>query len=113
MHTIGTLIYGIPIDEDLAREYQEYELNEEDPMSIEDMFTTLYHGSSTHEVGYLGIKIKEFFAIQEPMLLSDLISKASVTNEKKEEVKRKFDSLPSELKGACMPIGFYIIWSTS
>ena len=114
MYTIGSLIYGIPIDKGLSKAYQEYdETGDEDGFFLEDSFKVLYHGSSTHEVGYLGVLLKEFNAIQDPMLLSSFTSKAVVTDKQKEEVKRKFDLLPDILKKACKEPDFYIVWSTS
>lgn len=108
MYSIGTVIYGIPITEDITKvaSDRDEELDKEDG----GYFTTLYHGGSYHEVGYLGIELASFDECAD-FKLEDIIR--APTDEQTMEVVKAFNELPIEYKDVAPDIAVWVVFSTS
>lgn len=107
MYTIGHLIYGIPVTEDIMQVCMERdeELGEEDG----GYFVDLYNGGGAPS-GYLGVELTCFDEC-ESVLLSDLLT--DLTLEQSSKAIKAFEKLPIEYKRVAKPIALWIIWSTS
>ena len=111
MHTIGNIIYGVPLTEEIQRAFEE--AGQDEVWGFE----TLYDGNAPTQPGYLGNSFGKFNATAD-VLLSDLGPIPPSSNEK-EEVHEKIEQFKKEFKAETGKdielgeIGIWIVWSTS
>ena len=108
MYSIGHVIYGIPITDEISQlaQQRDEELAEEDG----GWFETLYHGGSYREVGYLGVELATFDECKD-FPLHDVVK--DVTDEQEAEVVKAFNKLPMEYKEIAPAIDTWVVFSTS
>ena len=116
MYSIMTVIYGIPLSEEISKLIDDDTLPEDDSgLGSGDStvcgFTELYHGSSDQHVGYCGVEISEFNECVDYIAADTLVLTA--TDEQKAEGQALVDRLDQRILSIAPPIGVYIIPSTS
>lgn len=104
MYSIVTVIYGIPIT-------QEISALEDGGDELENAgYETQYHGASPDVVGYCGVELDSFTECQTALLVDNI--KITPTEEQKLEGFRKVHALTAKYRGSA-EIGVYYIFSTS
>ena len=114
MYAICSIIYGIPITEELYPVIKDEndELFKKYP-DLPEMagFETMYSGGSNIQPGYLGVELDEFDECCDAMAVSSLRMKP--TQEELEKVAAMVKDLPQEVIDVALPVDVYFVWSTS
>lgn len=125
MYSIGTIIYGIPINEAISARIRAWEEgldgegndlpDDGEERWFEDNegtcgFTTQYHGSADGLVGFCGVELCQMNESKD-VNVKDLI--LVPTPKQIKEAEEKLALLHSELRALGDEVGVYIIWSTS
>lgn len=124
MYAIGNVIYGTPLNEQVARLGADVRTaGEDDPLfehlstndgwggnGIFEGFQTRYHGA-VDTVGFFGVELGTFDECGD-FPLSDL-TKLTPTDQQKAQVEAEFAKLPEEVRTLCRPLNVYVVWSTS
>lgn len=124
-------VYGVIITEEVDEAFraEEKRLQEHDkdhgtnlfaefPGSLSEddhgWFTTFYSGCHDHEVGYIGIEVMQWDQCSSHPKRSILAAaEEQITDEQKQIVQEKIDSLPEWLKAALDTVDFVVCESTS
>jgi len=127
MYTIGNIIYGIPLTEELERALDKCGIEEVECVD----FNTYYSGHSDYTPGYLGVELKRFDECSGNILLSEL--DVDLSGSQRKEVEKLVNALPERIEEYVdddpevgddvmqqvkhilngLKIDKYIIWSTS
>jgi hypothetical protein len=122
MYEIYSVIWGVPITDEMANAFHEREQkldpNDEDfpaSFSVDDggWFLTLYSGTSKHEVGYLGDCISTYPCFNPPPLEEIDRKRESLTDLRKQEILEEINKLPDWLKAVMPKPGWFTVTSTS
>ena len=119
MYSIGNIIYGTPLTEEVNELAKEVEAVGEKHPLFEHLydeeqfagFETYYHGSLPWQPGYCGVELGRMDVCSD-FRVSD-IANLKPTDEQKAAAKEAYDALPSEVRERCMPLDTYVVWSTS
>lgn len=119
-YAIVDIVYGIPLTEELRKAndkfYEGYATEDlpEEAFILEGedeggLFKYEY-SASLNMPAYLGVSIDSFDECSNSPM-PDFYS--MLTKEDKKKAEDKFNQLPEHLKEVALPIGFYMIWSSS
>lgn len=104
MYTVGNIIYGIPLTQEILNVVGEVE-------DAEDVgFETTYSGAGGTTPGWCGVVLD---TIDECSVADFSLLKLTPTPEQIDAVNQKVAALSEEILKVSSPIGCYIVWSTS
>jgi len=107
MYTMGDIIYGVPLTSEVMEAMPDWQEDDEEELCG---FYQIYSGRSKSPVGYCGVLLD---SIDELAVVNINSLKLVPTQEQKEEAETKVEALLPEIKKVMLPIGTYIVWSTS
>tara|TARA_R110000824_G_scaffold38165_9_gene116897 strand:- start:597 stop:941 length:345 start_codon:yes stop_codon:yes gene_type:complete len=114
VYSIGYVIYGFPLTEEIDKELSRLEGKSDsgwhDSNDRECGFTTTYDGSSPKRQGWVGVVLTSFDAMGE-LPMSD-VSKCP-SHAQKVIVQRRIDALLPSLKKLVDIPGVYVVFGTS
>jgi hypothetical protein len=118
MYSIHSIVWGIIITKEVYDTFcVRQEKDEELPatLSINDggWFETLYSGSASHDIGYIGICVCEYPTFDPPTIDEIERKKELITQEEKQSIVEEIDRLPYWLKKVVPDPNWHIVWSTS
>lgn len=106
-YAIIDVIYGIPLNEEVAQKLKEWEENGDERWTDGNGFTQLYSAGGSYPFGYCGVKI-DTLEHYTPQLVSSL---KKPTGEQKAKAVKLCKQVEPELRELAGPIGLYFIWS--
>ena len=117
MYSIGTVIYGVPIDKKLDKALEK--LGYDDPEVLG--FVVLYSGVAEHTVGYIGVALSEFNVIDDMRIDVDALELVTgkdrlsfdPTMNQISDAEALINALPDKVKKILRPPAVHLIWSTS
>lgn len=114
-YAIGTVFFGIPLTAEIKEavaKNENCEVYDLDPSIFEDDFTMLYTQGDDLS-GYCGFKVTEFDEGADVQLVSDFVKPFQATAKQQINANKKIAALPEHVRKAALPVGLYLIWSSS
>ena len=117
MYAIIDVIYGIPLTEEINDLINKWEADpncdkwEEDEEHRMCGFEVMYSGHGGIPPGFCGVSLDQFDESNGHNSLINL--KLEPTNDQKKKTLELINNLDREIKDIILPVGIYLIWSTS
>lgn len=113
-YAIIKIIYGVPLNEDVSKKIQEWELSGDENWGEDNNgtcgFKTLYSAGGDDLMGFCGVVLDELehYTSQDVTKL-----KLLPTVKQRAEAEKKVAKLHPELRKLAGPLGSYTVWSDS